>query len=90
MKTPYQPKKTRCFWQQRGGIKTVENSLNRVRKNISFSSVFVNFSSNMSYTPALGSNGVHTIFSMWGQKMSNNSCPLFTMLTEPRLVKCLA
>jgi len=26
----------------------------------------------MSYTPALGSKGVHTIFSMWGPKMSNN------------------
>jgi len=72
------------------GIKTVENSLNKVRKNISFSSAFVKFSSNMSYTPALGSNGVHTIFSTWGQKISNNNCPLFTMLTEPRLVKCLA
>jgi len=26
----------------------------------------------MSYTPALGSKGVHTIFSTWGPKMSNN------------------
>jgi len=54
------------------GVKRVENSSNRVRKNISFSSAFVNFPSNMSYTPALGSKGVNTIFSTWGQKMSNN------------------
>jgi len=56
----------------KGGIKRVENNSNRVRKNISFSSAFVNFPSNMSYTPALGSKGVHTIFSTWGPKMSNN------------------
>jgi hypothetical protein len=58
----------------KGGIKRVENNSNRVRKNISFSSVFVNFPSNMSYTLALGSKGVHTIFSTWGSKMSNNRC----------------
>jgi hypothetical protein len=27
----------------------------------------------MSYTLALGSKGVHTIFSKWGPKMSNNN-----------------
>jgi hypothetical protein len=27
----------------------------------------------MSYTPALGSKGVHTIFSTWGPKKSNNN-----------------
>jgi len=26
----------------------------------------------MSYTPALGSKGVHAIFSTWGLKMNNN------------------
>jgi hypothetical protein len=57
----------------KGGIKRVENNSNRVRKNISFSSVFVNFPANISYTPALGSTRVHTIFSTWGPKMSNNN-----------------
>jgi len=47
----------------KGGIKRVENNSKRVRKNISFSSAFVNFPLNMSYTPALGSKRVHTIFS---------------------------
>ena len=27
----------------------------------------------MSYTPALGSKGVHTFFNKWGPKMSNNN-----------------
>jgi hypothetical protein len=57
----------------KGRIKGVENSSNMVRKNISFSSAYVNFPSNMSYTPTLGSKGVHNIFSMWGPKMSNNT-----------------
>jgi hypothetical protein len=39
----------------KGEDKKIENSSNRVRKNISFSSAFVNFLANMSYTPALGS-----------------------------------
>jgi len=73
MKTPYQPKKNLILLATKGGIKKVENNSNRVRKNISLSSAFVNFPSNMSYTLALGSKGAHTIFSMWGPKMSNNN-----------------
>jgi hypothetical protein len=46
----------------KGEDKKIENSSNRVRKNISFSSAFVNFLANMSYTPALGSKkGTHNL-----------------------------
>jgi len=54
-----------------GGDKKSRKQLKQGLKNISFSPAFVNFPSNMSYTPALGSKGVYTIFSMWGPKMSN-------------------
>jgi hypothetical protein len=92
MKTPYQPKKKKldAFGNKGEGKKSRKQLKQGSKKNISFSPAFVNFPLNMSYTPALGSKKVHTIFTMWGPKMSNNSYPLFTMLTKPRLVKCLA
>jgi len=43
------------------------------KKNISFSSTFVNFPANMSYTPTLGSKQVYTVSSTWGPKLSNNN-----------------
>jgi hypothetical protein len=42
------------------------------KKNISFSSAFVNFLANMSYTPTLGSKRAYTISSTWDPKLSNN------------------
>ena len=58
----------------KGSIKKSREQLKQgSKKNISFSSTFINFPSNMSYTPTLGSKGVHTIFSPWGPKMSNNN-----------------
>jgi hypothetical protein len=29
-------------------------------------------------------------YSKWSKKLGSNKCPLFTILTEKRLVKCLA
>jgi hypothetical protein len=43
------------------------------KKNIYFSSAFVNFLANMRYTPTLGSKRVYTISSTWGPKLSNNT-----------------
>ena len=63
MKTPYQPKKNLILLATKGGIKKVENNSNRVRKNISLSSAFVNLSANMSSTLALGSKEVYTVSS---------------------------
>jgi hypothetical protein len=42
------------------------------KKNIYFSSSFVNFLANMRYTPTLGSEWVYTISNTWGPKLSNN------------------
>ena len=56
---------------------------------IYFSLFFVNFSANMSYTLALGSKEVYIVSSTWGPKMSNNRCPLFTMLTKQKLLNVL-
>jgi hypothetical protein len=46
--------------------------LSNLKNNISFSSAFVNFLANMSYTPTLGSKWVYTISSTWGPKLSTN------------------
>jgi hypothetical protein len=72
MKTPYQPKKPDAFGNKGGGSKEWKTTQTGFEKNISFSSAFVNFPSNMSYTPVFGSKRVHTIFNTWGPKMSNN------------------
>ena len=62
------------FWQQRGKDKESRKQLKQgSKKNISFSSAFVNFLANMSYTPTLGSKRVYTISSTWGPKLSNNT-----------------
>jgi CO dehydrogenase/acetyl-CoA synthase delta subunit len=50
--------------------------------NISSFSAFVNLAANISYTLALGSKEVYAVSSTWGPKMSNNRCPIFTMLTK--------
>jgi hypothetical protein len=58
-------------------------------KNTFFFFAFVNLPANMSLTLVFGSKEVHTISSMWGQKMSNNRCPLFTMFYEAKLLNVL-
>jgi hypothetical protein len=57
----------------KGEDKKGRKQLKQGSKNISFFSTFVNLPANISKTPALGSKKVHTIFSTWGPKMSNNT-----------------
>jgi hypothetical protein len=72
MKTPYQPKKHDTFGSK-GEDKKSRKQLKQGSKKYFFLLRFCQFSiKHMSYTPALGSKGVHTIFSTWGPKMSNN------------------
>ena len=56
----------------KGEDKNNTKQLKQGSKKIFLSSTFVNFLANMSYTHALSPKEVHTIFNMWGPKMSNN------------------
>ena len=63
MKTPYQPKKPDTFGSKEEDKESRKQLKQSSKKNIYFSSAFVNFPSNMSYIPVLGSKEIHTIFS---------------------------
>ena len=73
----------------KGKDKESRKQLKQGSKNTFFFFAFVNLPANMSLTLVFGSKEVHTISSMWGQKMSNNRCPLFTMFYEAKLLNVL-
>jgi hypothetical protein len=72
MKTSYQPKNL--------NVKNSFSTCLKGSKKYFFSFIFVNFPANMSYTPILGLKGIHTIFNMWGLKISNNNFYFFLSL----------
>jgi len=72
MKTSYQPKNL--------NVKNSFSTCLKGSKKYFFSFIFVNFPANMSYTPILGLKGIHTIFNMWGLKISNNNFFFFVFV----------
>jgi len=88
METPSQSKNLMIL-AAKGKDKKSRKQLKQGFEKKNYFSAFVNFSANMSYTPALGSEEVYIVSSTWGQKMSNNRCPLFTMLTKQKLLNVL-
>jgi len=61
----------------KGEDKEGRKQLNQGSKNISFFFIFVNFSANMSYTPALGSKEVYTVRNTRGDVVVSNAMKIY-------------
>ena len=85
MTTPDQPKKNLMILVVKGKVKKSRNSLNKVfeKKQKYLFMCFCHSSGEYDLNSyILFKRGIHRLQHVGGQKMSNNKCPLFTMLTK--------